>query len=134
MKKLTLLFALVVLGVVAASGVALATHTTEVNTQKATLSTGGSVIISGTITCQQGGSYSVYTILRQNSGGNEFNTGSSYTNGTCSTSGPTTWSTTVFGAGPFHQGRATVQTSGYSCDLTHCGSDQETKQMRIRRP
>jgi hypothetical protein len=123
--------------VLAFASSAYASHTTAVHAESGTLGPGGSVSVSGTIECTADYNWAVWLTLRQKSG-KTFNAGGTFANGTCSTTGPETWTTSLFfGQGPFKSGPAVVETfSAQVCDETFsdCAFDDvRITEVRIRK-
>jgi hypothetical protein len=123
--------------VLAFASSAYASHTTAVHAESATLGPGGSVSVSGTIECTAGYNWVLFLTLRQKSG-KAFNAGGGFASGTCSTTGPETWTTSLFfGQAPFKSGRAVVETySAQVCDetFTDCAFDNpRITEVRIRK-
>lgn len=110
-----------------------ASHSTHVNTQSVTLGSGGSVVVSGTIACTDGYTYFGTSTVRQRSG-RQYNTAMNFFSGTCSTTGPASYTTApTFGSGPFHPGPASVQSTVVVCQgfFVHCASAQEVRDIQI---
>ena len=140
-----------VLGVIAfglASTSPASANLGDTNTQAVTLGPLGSIAVSGTIDCAppspfvQGGTFSVFTTVRQKGHGGYNSVTLSFGMGppiaTCPTSGPGTWSLgPAFGPRPFHGGHVAVQTNGFACSAEPFGSNicrsgtQETKELRV---
>lgn len=109
--------------VLAFASSAYASHTTAIHAESGTLGPGGSVSVSGTIECTAGYDWGLFVTLRQKSG-KTFNFGQGGVGGTCSTTGPQTWTTNLFfGQAPFKSGPAVAETFGTVCDFQHCVVD-----------
>ena len=122
--------------VLAFASSAYASHTAAIHAESGTLGPGGSVSVSGTIECTAGYFWSVGLTLRQKSG-KTFNTGGSNLGGTCSTTGPETWTTPLFfGQGPFKSGHAVVESGVFTCDPEACidqAINSEITEVRIHK-
>jgi hypothetical protein len=121
--------------VLAFASSAYASHTTAIHAESATLGPGGSASVSGTIECTAGYIWNVGLNLRQKSG-KTFNVGGAGVGGTCSTTGPETWTTNLFfGQGPFKSGPAVVESSVSVCDpfFIDCAFNSEITEVRIRK-
>jgi hypothetical protein len=139
MKRVTIFGALAA-GVLALAlaPAALATHSATVHSESVTLGAGGSVIVSGSIDCVEGYSYSVSAIVRQRSG-LLYNTalpGFFPSQARCEVTGPQRFSTAeMFGQGPFHRGPAAVTSSVSICDsfgsFYDCSYASDTRELRI---
>lgn len=117
----------------AIASLALASHSTHVNAQSVTLGPGGSVVVSGTIGCTAGYTYFGTSTVRQRSG-RQYNTAMNFFSGTCSATGPESYTTApTFGSGPFRPGPATVQSSVLVCQgfFVDCASANELREIRI---
>ena len=112
-----------------------ANHTGEFNIRSARLSFQGSVVVTGTLTCQAPGFYEVEVFLTQEDQG--FREGANVDSGWCSTTGNTEWQVTVMppAVAGFYPGEATAQVTGFSCEempALHCEDDAQTQTVLIR--
>ena len=138
-RRLTTLACTAILGgalvAVAGPATAQANHTGEFNVRSARLSFLGSVVVTGTLTCQAPGYYDVEVMLTQEDQG--LVEGANVNSGLCSDTGNTEWQVTVLpnGLTTFYPGEATAQVIGLSCEETpelHCESDAETQTVIIK--
>ncbi len=113
MKRLALLsLAALMLAATVFAPAAMAQEPGDVDIQSVTMGPGGSLIVTGTIECLAGEYYSVTIDVRQKQG-NKYRTGSNYTEGTCATTGPETFTLYVFGETPFKKGTVVVTGSRF---------------------
>jgi hypothetical protein len=112
----------------------------NVDTQQVTLGPGGSVVVSGTIVCEEG-FFLIFTTVRQRSVHNEYNTASNSraVDGPC-TGSPVAWETDPFvGSSPYHPGSVSVVTDASAWHFHpdgeeyHSGAETEIEDLRIRR-
>ena len=136
MKRLVLLSvgALMLAATVFAS-VAMAQEGT-LDITSATLGTGGSVDVSGTIQCTAGAQYFVQVGVRQTTGNRPYNTGSGsypvFQPATC-TGEPEAFTITVFGGKPFKKGTVLVNGFAQVCDTDSCTfPEAPNEEFRLR--
>jgi hypothetical protein len=110
----------------------------NVDTQQVTLGPGGSVVVSGTIVCEEGFFEMDATVL-QRSVGNKYNTASTEILGDC-TGSPVAWESDLLaGSSPYHRGSVSVLTDVYAYQFYpdtgefRTGTETEIKELRIRR-
>jgi hypothetical protein len=141
MKRLALLsFAALMLAATVFAPVAMAQEPGDVELQSATLGTGGTVVITGTIQCTEGWLYSIYVEARQTTGNRPYNSGSWFYpdngSGTCQTSGPETFTVNIVGSKPFKKGTVLVreQTNWCTPDASFCETRplSDLVELRIR--
>jgi len=134
MKRLALLSVVALMLVAVFAPVAMAQAPGEIDVQQVTLGPGESVTVSGTIQCLEGSDYAVHLTVRQRTSGNLYNTTDDSVYGQCDkTTGPTLFTVTTFGEGPFHRGPASVSFDSYVCDSNYtCYFDQGVEDVRIR--
>lgn len=90
----------------------------------------GLATVSGTVTCSEPSSMSVYGELRQRAG-RQVISGNFWDSRFCD--GETPWSATVENSnGIFVGGPAQVSADAYACDYYSCGFDQATADIRLR--
>jgi hypothetical protein len=142
MKRLALLsLAALMLAATAFAPVAMAQELGDVEVQSATLGTGGTAVLTGTIQCTEGWQYRVYAELRQTTGNRPYNFGfDAYPDqggpyATCQTTGPETFTITVAGERPYKKGAALVRTTAEVCEpsFSFCQSARsDFQELKIR--
>ena len=141
MKRLVLLsMGALMLAATVFAPVAMAQEPGDVEFQSATLGTGGTVVITGTIQCTEGWEYKIYVEAWQTTGNRPYNMGSDeypeYFSGLglCQTS--ETFTVTIIGSKPFKKGTVLVreQTNWCTPDASFCETRplSDFVELRIR--
>jgi hypothetical protein len=122
MKRLALLsFAALMLAATVFAPVAMAQEPGDVELQSATLGTGGTVDVTGTIQCTEGWEYKIDVEAWQTTGNRPYNSGSDeYPEdfsglGLCQTNGPETFTVNIVGSKPFKKGTVLVRERTFWC-------------------
>jgi hypothetical protein len=130
-KKLVLLsVAALMLAATVFAPAALAHHLGDV--ESVTLGPGGSVTISGTVQCIEGGTSQVDVVVLQSRGFKPYNTASYFEFIECESTGPVSFTSGhEFAQSPFRKGKATVREEFFVCNST-CELERTFEEIRIR--
>jgi hypothetical protein len=105
------------------------------NVESVTLGTGGSVTITGTVQCIEGGASQVEVILRQSRGYKQYNTAGYFEFINCESTGPISFNSgPLFSESrPFRKGNAVVEERFVLCPLgSGCEVERTIEEIRIR--
>jgi hypothetical protein len=107
------------------------------NVESVTLGTGGSVTITGTVQCVEGGASSLEVTVRQSRGYKPYNTAGYFEFINCESPGPISFTSgplfSEFPARPFKKGKAIVDARFVVCPPeTGCEVERTIEETRIR--